>query len=175
MLVLCKTPQHSSLMNGLQVAVEDGLMDFDDDTSYFTFVHDAVREAAYGMISSDARDKFHFDIGMNLLNNCMNQPEVKSQCLYAILDQINHGVPSLCDESQSISIAKLNLEAGLASMLQSNYTSGYNFARSAVSLLPEGSWETRYDLCLRLYSLLAKTAYSCNQVDEAKVRVHIMI
>jgi predicted ATPase len=155
-------------MNGLQVAVEDGLMDFDDDTSYFTFVHDSVREVAYGMMSPDTRDKFHFEIGLNLLNNCINQPEVKSQCLYAILDQINHGVPSLCDESQSISIAKLNLEAGLASMLQSNYTSGYNYAKSAVSLLPVDSWETRYDLCLRLYCLLAKTAYSCNQIDEAK-------
>ena len=155
------------MIDDLTIAVEDGLIDSD-----FRFVHDNVREAAYGMISPDDRNKFHYEIGMQLLSNCKNQPEVKSQCLFTILDQINYGVPSLCDESQSISIAKLNLEAGLVYMLQSNYTSGYNLAKSGISLLPEGSWSTQYDLCLKLYCLLAKTAFSRSQIDEAKVRMH---
>ena len=172
MQVLSNTPQYSTLINDLTIAVNGGLMDLDAYHSCFSFVHDNIREAAYGMISSDDRDRFHFDIGMQLLSNCEYQPGVKSQCLFAILDQINHGVPSLCDESQSISIAKLNLEAGLVSMFQSNYTSGYNYAKSGISLLPEGSWSTQYELCLKLYCLLAKTAFSRSRIDEAKVRVH---
>ena len=172
MQTLSKTPQHSSLINNLAIAVEDGLMDSDSSSSCYRFVHDNVREAAYGMISPNDRNRFHFEIGMHLLNNCEDQPTVKNQCLFVILDQINHGVPSLCDESQSISIANLNLEAGLISMLQSNYTSGYNYAKYAISLLSEGFWSTQYELCLKLHCLLAKTAYSRNRIDEAKVRVH---
>jgi hypothetical protein len=55
-------------------------------------------------------------------------------------------------------------------MLQSyNYTSAYNLAKWAISLLPDDSWNTFYNLSLGCYFLLGKAAYSNRKIDEAKV------
>ena len=161
-------------MDDVNRAVEDGLMDLDVGKSSIRFVHDKVREAAFEMISPEHRDNFHYEIGMALLKNCENEPGAKRRCLFAILDQINHGVPSLCDETERSLIVRLNLEAGLESMLRSNYISAYNYARSAISVLPDDAWKVEYDLCLELYCLLAKAAYSYRKIDEVKVRANCM-
>ena len=169
--ILSQDPHYSCLMDYLDMAVEEGLMDFDTDKSSFRFDHDKAREAAYEMISPDYRDGFHYEIGMILLKRCGNQPDTKKQCLLTILDQVNHGVPLLCDETHRLPIAKLNLQAGQESMLRSKYTSAYNFAKAAISLLADGSWKIQYDLCLGLYCLLAKAAYSFRKMDKAKVQM----
>ena len=168
---LSQHPDYSSLRPNLMAAIDDGLMELDSDGSSFRFVHDKVLEAAYDMISSDSKDKFHFDIGMVLLASYEKNTIQSTSTLFAILDQINHGILLLQDEAQHISIAKLNLQAGMESLRRSNYTSAYNFAKSAVSLLPDDSpWTKHYDLCLKLYMLLSRAAYSYWKIDEAKVR-----
>ena len=169
--ILTQDSKYSFLMNDLNKAVEDGLMDLDKYTAGFKFVHDKVREAAYEMISPDYRDNFHYEIGTILLTNCETQPAMKNQCLFTILDQLNHGVPLLCDKTQTLSIARLNLQASEESMLRNNYTSAYNFAKFAISVLTDDSWKEQYDLCLDLYCLLAKAAYSFRKMDEAKVQM----
>lgn len=173
---LSQQPQYSNLRSNLMAALDDGLVELDSDGSSFRFVHDKVREAAYDMINSESKDKFHFDIGMVLLASYEQNNTKSTSTLYAILDQINHGILSLQDEAQHISIAKLNLQAGMESLRRSNYTSAYNFAKSAVSLLPNDSpWAKHYDLCLKLYFLLSRAAYSYWKIDEAKVRGRIYI
>jgi predicted ATPase len=164
--ILSKTPQYSSLLVDLNKAVVDGLMD--SDGSNYKFVHDKVREAAYDMIGSDEKSKFHFDIGMLLLPNCEDHPE-KSVLIYA-LDQVNHGVPALLrDESQRLSIANLNHKAAVQMMQSYNYTFAYLLAKRSISLLPDDSWSTNYDTSLKFYELLSRAAYSNGMIDHAKV------
>eukprot|EP00956_Cyclotella_meneghiniana_P016274 scaffold25619_cov80-Cyclotella_meneghiniana.AAC.1 len=128
------------------------------------------------MIRPDSKDKFHFDIGMVLLASYEQNTIQSTSTLFAILDQINHGILLLQDEAQHISIAKLNLQAGTESFRRSNYTSAYNFAKSAVSLLPDDSpWTKHYDLCFKLYMLLSRAAYSYWKIDEAKDATNIVI
>ena len=172
---LSQHPDYSSLRPNLMAAIDDGLMELDSDGSSFRFVHDKVLEAAYDMISSDSKDKFHFDIGMVLLASYEKNTIQSTSTLFVILDQINHGILLLQDEAQHISIAKLNLQAGMESLRRSNYTSAYNFAKSAVSLLPDDSpWTKHYDLCFKLYMLLSRAAYSYRKINEAKVRGRIV-
>lgn len=164
--ILSKTPQYSSLLVDLNKAVVDGLMD--SDGSNYKFVHDKVREAAYDMIGSDEKSKFHYDIGMMLLQNCEDHHE-KSVLIYA-LDQVNHGVPTLLrDESQRLSIANLNYKAAVQMRQSYNYTSAYVLAKRSISLLPDDSWSTNYDTSLKFYQLLSRAAYSNGMVDHAKV------
>lgn len=101
---LSQQPQYSNLRSNLMAALDDGLVELDSDGSSFRFVHDKVREAAYDMINSESKDKFHFDIGMVLLASYEQNNTKSTSTLYAILDQINHGILSLQDEAQHISM-----------------------------------------------------------------------
>lgn len=150
-------------------------MDLDTDKSRYCFVHDKVREAAYGMIPGEDKDRFHFDVGMALLSTYKrhvegkNHMEGKSDGLFDIINQVNHGVPALLhDESQRISVAKLNLQATAHTMQSYNYTSAYRYAKTAISLLPVDSWATHHDLSVEAYFQLAKSAYPCSKYEEAR-------
>jgi predicted ATPase len=163
--------QYSSLKSDLNHAVEDGLLDLEADGSY-RFVHDRVREASYDMIDSNNGSRFHFDIGMILFSRLGSSDNREKKSLFAMLDQIKHGVPSLLqNESERISVAELNYEAGTEFFRRSNYTVAYQHAKTAISLLPNDSWNSYLDLSLRLHCLLSKTAYAYRKFDEAKVCV----
>ncbi|KAL3801675.1 hypothetical protein HJC23_013180, partial [Cyclotella cryptica] len=155
---LSSTSKYSSLQTTLdETAVKEGFMDR-DDTSY-RFVHDKVREAAYGLIGD--KEQYHFDLGLALQS-------VGGEILEAT-NQINRGPLSLLqDESRRISIVNLNYEASMKPMDCSDFTAAYSYLNSAVSLLPDDSWTTDYDLTLKCHFQLAKAAYGCGQAEKAQ-------
>ena len=176
---MSKSPQYASLTDDLNNAVDAGLMNYivNSEGACFTFVHDKVREAASEMISSDSRRKNHFDIGIALLSNFdQRQNEERSHIMFVILDQINHGVPALLvNESQRLSIAELNYKAASKMLHSYNYTSAYHLSKTAISLLPDDSWNMHYNLSLQSHLLLSKAAYSYRKVEEAKVTIWLCI
>jgi len=155
---LSSTPQYSSLQRTLdETVVEEGFMDRDDTT--YRFVHDTVREAAYGLIID--KEQYHFDIGMAL--------HFSGGDILAAANQINRGPRSLLqDDSRRISIVNLNFEASMQPMSCSDFTTAYSYLNTAVSLLPNDSWAAHYDLTLKCFSRLAKAAYSCGLAERAK-------
>ena len=105
---LSGTRQYSNLQHTVSYAVQEGFIDF-DGTNY-RFVHDKVKQSAYDLIESSAKDRFHFEIGMALYSSFVSQDDDK---LLTVIEQINYGVPSLLSSpSQRISIAQLNFRAG---------------------------------------------------------------
>lgn len=168
---LSKCEQYTNLLVGINTTVDSGLMQVDPDGTYYQFVHDKVREASYDLISPGDRTKYHFDIGMALLARFeTEQVEVPSDILPSILDQLNHGVPELLhSRSQHISICKLNHKAASKMMQCYNYVSAYELSKTTISLLPDDSWQTHYDLSLEAYFLLSKAAYSNREIGGAKV------
>ncbi|KAL7517934.1 hypothetical protein ACHAWX_002807 [Stephanocyclus meneghinianus] len=155
---LSSTSQYSSLQRTLdETLVEEGFMDR-DETSY-RFVHDTVREAAYGLIVD--KEQFHFDLGIAL--------QSAGGDIIATANQINRGPPSLLQEdSRRISIVNLNFEASMQPMHCSDFTAAYSYLKTAVALLPNDSWATHYDLTLKCLSGLARAAYSCGMAERAK-------
>ena len=142
-------------------------MDYDGE-DYF-FVHDSVKESAYGLIQDEKR--FQFDLGMTLLGRCKSQVKARTDVLFAVLKQVNCGMSSLlCDESQRIIIARLNYEAGSQVMQRCNYTSAYTYTKTAASLLPENRWDAHHDLSIAIYFQLAKTAYSHSYSKTSEAR-----
>jgi predicted ATPase len=167
---LSGTSRYSNLTIDLNKAVDDGMMDLGPDGSNYKFVHDKVREAAYDMISTNDKDRFHFDIGMLLLSSFGDRTEEKSKILFYILDQINHGVPDLLqDEEQRVMIVKMNHEVASQMMHSYNYTAAYQYSERAVALLPENCWSQSDDISIDVYFLLSKAAYSNGKIDRAMV------
>eukprot|EP00804_Cyclotella_cryptica_P017299 CCRYP_019577-RA/>CCRYP_019577-RA protein AED:0.24 eAED:0.25 QI:0/0.5/0/1/1/1/3/0/813 len=149
------------------VAVKEGFMDFDGMN--YCFVHDKVREAAYGLIPPGEKDQYHFKIGMALQSTFALQDEDESSVLFATIDQINRCPRTMFrDDSQRIVIANLNFEAGMKAMKCSNFMPAHAYMKAAVSLLPKNSWKANYDLSLKCNFHFAKAAYSCGYVDQAQ-------
>ena len=105
---LSGTQQYTNLQQTIKCAVQEGYIDFDG--TYYRFAHDKVKQSAYELIESSAKDRFHFEVGMALYSCFVSQDDDK---LFTVIEQINYGVPSLLSSpSQQISIAKLNYRAG---------------------------------------------------------------
>eukprot|EP00804_Cyclotella_cryptica_P019625 CCRYP_013989-RA/>CCRYP_013989-RA protein AED:0.06 eAED:0.06 QI:199/1/1/1/0.75/0.6/5/431/1198 len=163
---LSATPRYHDLKMTLDKALTKEFMDC-DGTSY-RFVHSKVREAAYGLISPGEKDRYHFDIGMALQTRIVGQ-NTDDDVLFAAIDHINHGGPSLIyDPSHRISIIELNLQAGVKLMKSHNYTSSHSYLKTALSLLPDDRWSSHYNLSLQCHFHLAKAAYPCGFIDDAK-------
>eukprot|EP00804_Cyclotella_cryptica_P023793 CCRYP_011177-RA/>CCRYP_011177-RA protein AED:0.01 eAED:0.01 QI:5/1/1/1/1/1/2/430/1361 len=165
---LAAAPQFHNLQSTLdQVVVKEGFMDFDGINYYF--VHDKVREAAYGLIPPVEKDQYHFTIGMALQSNFASLDKEDTSVLFATIDQINRcPLTMFRDDSQRILIANLNYEAGMKAVKFSNFMPAHSYMNAAVSLLPEDSWKSHYDLSLKCNYHFAKAAYSCGYVDQAK-------
>jgi len=89
---------------------------------------------------------------------------------FHIVDQINHGVPSLVQPEFGVEIAELNLKAGTRAMEFSDYETASSYLSKAMSLLPQYHWRDNYELSLRLYILSAKAAYSCSRDNIQQTR-----
>ena len=89
--------------------------------------------------------------------------------IFSIADQINHGIDNIPIQSHALrhDIAELNEMAGVKAVGGSDYVTSRSYFNTALTLLPTDHWESHYDRSLRLSFLLAKSAYSCGDVDEA--------
>ena len=57
--------------------------------------------------------------------------------------------------------------SGVKTVVGPDYVTSRSYFNTALALLPTNHWESHYDQSLRLSFLLAKSAYSCGDVDEA--------
>ena len=96
--------------------------------------------------------------------------DVEDTIFIAIANQINHGKEWISkDKDLSIAVAQLNMKAGKKAIDGCDHTTAYSYLRTAISLLPEGHWDSHYDLSLRLNFLMASAANSTSQYDKAEL------
>jgi len=137
-------------------------------TSDFKFVHDKVREAAYSLIPDSEKNQYHYSLGMSLYS--MTKGSNVDDIIFSVADQINHGIDDLSAPSPELQLdlAELNEMAGVKAVDCSDYVTARSYLNIALSLLPTDHWISHYDRSLRLSFLLAKTAYSCGDVEKAQ-------
>mmetsp|Transcript_29922 Transcript_29922/g.63473 ORF Transcript_29922/g.63473 Transcript_29922/m.63473 type:complete len:914 (-) Transcript_29922:1454-4195(-) len=160
---LSSTSQYSDFRDWLDQAINEGCIQKLEKE--FRFVHDKVREAAYGLIADSNKSQFHYDLGILLYSTSKGQD--LSGTVFQVVDQISHGIPSLIQPELQIDIAELNFSAGSRAMDFSDYETAYSYLNNALSLLPKNHWSSHYDFSLRLFFLRAKAAYSCGNIEEA--------
>jgi predicted ATPase len=90
--------------------------------------------------------------------------------IFSIADQIKYGIGSLADKNPElrIDIAKLYELSGTKAVACSDHAASRSYLAYALSLLPTDRWKSHYDLSLRFSLLLAKSCYSCGDVEKAQ-------
>ncbi len=89
--------------------------------------------------------------------------------IFLIASQINHGKELIeRDGALCLPVVKLNMKAGMMALDGCDHKTAYFYLRVAGSLLPSDSWESYYDLSLRLNFLVARAANSSCKYDEAE-------
>ncbi len=90
--------------------------------------------------------------------------------IFLISSQINHGKEFIeKDDALSIQVAKLNMKAGKMALDGCDHKLAYHYFAASLSLLPDDSWESNYDLSLRLNFLMARAANSSCRYNEAEL------
>ncbi|KAL3810773.1 hypothetical protein ACHAXA_011785 [Cyclostephanos tholiformis] len=164
---LSSDPEHSDICDNLNQVVMEGLM-IKGSSSEYQFVHDKIREAAYGLIPEKDRAQYHYSLGMTLYS--ITKGKVSEDMLFSIADQIKHGIGNLGAESPELRLdfAKLFELSSSKAVACSDHAASCSYLEHALSLLPTGHWKSHYELSLRLSLLLTESCYSCGDVEKAQ-------
>jgi predicted ATPase len=134
-------------------------------------VHDQVQQGGYALIAEEDRPRVHLDIGRLLLSNT---DELEAE-LFNIVHHFNAGPVLLKSESEKITVAELNLNAGQKARNATAYAEGFGYIEQGLALLGPDSWQDDYDLTLALHDEAAELASLTGQydkLDEIEKRIH---
>ena len=153
------------LIRDLDEAIEEGfVIPLTDDA--FTFSHDRIQQGAYGMIKENERPAEHLRAGRLLLAG--TPEDTIEENLFTILDQFNKGKELIASAEERQKIAELNYRAGRKARDASAFAPAYQFFRTGIELLGEGSWQSNYDLTLAIHTDAAEAAYLSADYDEVE-------
>lgn len=151
---------HSSLIEPLEAAVEEGLLDKSSDGRTYSFCHDRIQEAAFNLVKAQDRVLRHIEYGTILADAALRR-EGDDDLLFIAAKQMNMGGPAAVqDATKGLIIAGLNLDVGKKAMQMSDFHSAYNFFDHGISFLKKGHWHENYELTLCLFDHAAKCAFS---------------
>ncbi|HZC36934.1 MAG TPA: AAA family ATPase, partial [Chthoniobacterales bacterium] len=133
-------------------AVQAGLIFRSEDA--YAFLHDRVQEAAYSLITEQARAEAHLRIGRLLAER--TPPEKLEEGVFEIVNQLNRGSELITSTAERERLAELNLMAGRRAKLSAAYASALNYLTLGRELLTDDTWQRNYDLIFSIESLLAE-------------------
>ena len=114
----------------------------------YEFLHDRVQEAAYALIPEGERAEAHLRIGRLLAAH--TPAEELEEDIFEIVNQLNRGAALITSRDEREQLAELNLIAGKRAKASTAYASALTYLAAGRALLPEDSWERRYELTFAL-------------------------
>ena len=177
--------QHpQQLLTHLWYAVEENLLFPLDDNykvmvqnrqpeinSVFKFQHDRVQQAAVSLLTAEAKQCIHLQLGHLLLTGLDNWEER----LFEIVDHLNLGLALITATEDKLELAKLNLEAGQKAKEATAYAAAKQYLTIGIANLTENSWETHYDLTLKLYQETADVEYLNGQFNQSETLIRLIL
>jgi predicted ATPase len=163
------------LLAVIQAGLIQPLSELDEDllVQNYRFSHDRVQQAAYALIDESQRQVVHLQISRNLLEK--TSPERLSKRLFEIVDQLNHGIEPVADQAERNEIARLNLLAAQKAKAVIAYGTAKNYLATGRAWLIEPSWQTNYDLSLKLYLETTEVAYLCGNFEQVEYWAPIVL
>ena len=116
--------------------------------SVYTFLHDRVQEAAYGLTPETERAAVHLRIGRLLVSR--TSPQETEGKIFEVVNQLNRGTELIDSMEERERIAELNLIAGKRAKTSTAYTSALTYFAAGRALLTDESWKERYALTFAL-------------------------
>ncbi len=138
-------------------AVEGADLGMDDFNPIYKFQHDRVQQAAYELIAEEKKQAVHLSVGRLMLKH--STPLHLSEQLIEIVGHLNRGRHLMGPGPEREHLIELNLAAGISARRSSAYFSAMSFLQTGRELLPEGSFETHYDLSVSLTTELQQCCY----------------
>ena len=135
----------------------------------YKFIHDRILEAAYSLMPESLRPEAHLRVGRLLLAH--TPPADREQAIFEIVNQLNRGAALISSREEREQLAELNLIAGQRAKASAAHASALTYLVSGATLLPENSWEHRYDLTFALELNRAECEYVTGQLGPAEERL----
>jgi PAS domain S-box-containing protein len=155
----------------LQEALREGLVLQATETS-FNFLHDRVQEAAYSLVPETQRAELCLRIGRLLL---ANTPEERlEESIFDIVSHFNSAGELIRSREECERVAELNLIAGKRARKSSAYRSALKYFTAGSALLPEDSWNRRYDLTFVLRLYRAECEFLTGDLERAEHRLSML-
>jgi predicted ATPase/signal transduction histidine kinase len=115
----------------------------------YKFLHDRVQQAAYLLIPENHKKATHFKIGNLLLKNI--SAEHQEENIFAIVNHLNIGASLISNQVEKDELTQLNLVAGRKAKSATAYEAAIKYLNTGLQLLADDSWQSQYDLTLKLY------------------------
>ncbi|WP_214659157.1 AAA family ATPase [Candidatus Formimonas warabiya] len=132
----------------------------------FEFFHDRIHEAAYALIPEEEKKQLHIKAGRLLLKH--TGPDQLEEKIFAIMDQVNHGLDLIDDPRERLELARYNLKAGQKAKASAAYAAALSYFQAGLDLLPDRAWQEHYRLAYHLHLECAQCAYLCAYGEEAE-------
>ncbi|HEX5804635.1 MAG TPA: diguanylate cyclase [Azospira sp.] len=127
--------------------------------AHYQFVHDRVRQAAYGLIDAAARERVHFDIARLWLDESAKDEQERN--IFDIANQYNAGRSLIAGTAQQNELLAINLRAGRRAKQAADYSTALNYFRTALELRAGNCWQERPEQTADLLLLTADAAFLC--------------
>lgn len=128
---------------------------------FYTFQHDRIQQAVHALVPEEERADLHWNIGTLLLNRLHGSPS-DGGAVFEAVNHLNQAVERLHQPGQRVSMAELNLKAGLQAKESTAYETSLRYMRHATDFLAaEDSWETNYELTFHVFRERAELEYLC--------------
>ena len=136
------------------------------------FVHDAIQDAAYGLIPEDQQSDFAYQVGKLLQHAKLDDSTTEfddESCVQSVnldmlaVDLLNAGREHIVDQAEILDLANLNLVIGLENMQSSAFQAAAKLFEVGMGLL-EGQahkWTALYYLTHPLYTNLIDAKSCC--------------
>lgn len=128
---------------------------------HYQFIHDRVRQAAYGMLGQQTRDRLHHDIALKWLAEL--GPEEQQRHIFDIANQFNAGRALISDPRQREQLIAVNLQAGKRAKAATAYSSSLAYFRVALEARAPDHWQRQPGQALELCLGAAEVAFLTQQ------------
>ena len=151
-----------------------GLVNIDAENIVFKFQHDQVQQAAYSLISLAERPKNHLKIARLLVSSYSGHEEIDKN-IFDLVNHFNKASSIISDDMERISIARLNLKAGLKTKNASAYLAYFTYLSIAKENLHKNAFDTDYQLAFSVYLNFAVSCSITGKFDLAEQLYPIML
>ena len=128
------------------------------------FQHDRVQQAAYFLIPEAQKKETHLQIGRLMLSN--TSAAEQEEKIFEIVNQLNIGAELINTQNEQDQLVKLNLLAGRKAKAATAYEAAMGYFSLGSKLLAADSWQTNYDLTLKLFESAAEAALLCSDFTQ---------
>ncbi|MBE9039574.1 serine/threonine-protein kinase PknK, partial [Oscillatoriales cyanobacterium LEGE 11467] len=139
----------------------------------YHFLHDRVQQAAYSLISPEIQKDIRLKIGQLLLAN--TPVENLEEKIFEIVNQLNIAIDLHTQPAEQIELARLNAIAAAKAKAAAAYEPALNYLNIGISILPEESWHTDYELTFKLYLNTIEIEFLNGNFEVAEALSHLVL